>query len=334
MRDVSERMMRDGDESATPQSRGNAAHKGAATPGARRGHSGRGEAMVRDEFVADTTTVKAGLRAGETGGTRLQLLVDPPGGGAWNMAVDEVLLEDAAAAGTVEPTTAELAEFSGAARASAVLRIYRWSEPTLSLGYFQPSAARRGHVASGGCPIVRRASGGGAIVHDDELTYSLAVPAASALARFPESLYSRVHGSIARVLARAGVQTAPFAAGGAVLKQAAASKAFLCFQRRSTFDLVQGPRKIVGSAQRRRRGAVLQHGSILLGPSNFAPELAGPDYCGAPPAPALLAEQLWRELGEEFSWIVEPAQLSGEQLDRARRLSVERFGDASWTLRR
>ncbi|MEM6330787.1 MAG: lipoate--protein ligase family protein, partial [Planctomycetota bacterium] len=87
-----------------------------------------------------------------------RLIVDPPQPGARNMAVDEALL-DAAAAG-----------------AGATLRLYRWSSPTLSLGYFQPLAARAAHPASAGCPCVRRHSGGGAIVHDHELTYSLAVP--------------------------------------------------------------------------------------------------------------------------------------------------------------
>ena len=74
------------------------------------------------------------------------------------MAVDEALLETAASLGV--PT----------------LRFYQWQEPTMSLGYFQEYADRLRHAASAGCPTVRRASGGGAIMHDRELTYSLAVP--------------------------------------------------------------------------------------------------------------------------------------------------------------
>ena len=83
---------------------------------------------------------------------------DEPASGAWNMALDEALLESAGD----DPM--------------ATLRFYRWSEPTLSLGYFQRSAERAAHIASRDCPLVRRASGGGAILHDAELTYSLTIP--------------------------------------------------------------------------------------------------------------------------------------------------------------
>src|SRR5690242_1143259 len=87
----------------------------------------------------------------------IRLILDPPAPGSWNMAVDEALLETAADAGI------------------ATLRFYQWNEPTLSLGYFQAAAERNQHSMSSGCPLVRRASGGGAILHDRELTYSIAM---------------------------------------------------------------------------------------------------------------------------------------------------------------
>src|ERR1700690_2091076 len=90
--------------------------------------------------------------------TRCHLIVDPPGEGAWNMALDEALLEAAQNEGI------------------ATLRFYSWREATLSLGYFQGAADRRLHQASADCASVRRASGGGAILHDCELTYSIALP--------------------------------------------------------------------------------------------------------------------------------------------------------------
>src|SRR4051812_36941289 len=89
-----------------------------------------------------------------------RVLFDPPAEGAWNMAVDEALGEAAAETKI------------------ATLRFYGWSRPTLSLGYFQKHDERVAHVGSAGCELVRRASGGGAIVHDRELTYSLALPCA------------------------------------------------------------------------------------------------------------------------------------------------------------
>src|SRR5262249_44894287 len=98
------------------------------------------------------------------------------------MAVDEVLAESAA----------ELGQCS--------LRFYEWSRPTLSLGYFQPYSAREQHRASAELPVVRRASGGGAIVHDRELTYSLAVAVAHPLAADSMSLYHAVHQSLIEAL--------------------------------------------------------------------------------------------------------------------------------------
>ena len=94
----------------------------------------------------------------EISSTEFHLLLDPPGDGAWNMAVDETLLEAAAAEGLCS------------------LRFYQWAEPTLSLGYFQAYADRNQHEASRQSAVVRRASGGGAIMHDFDVTYSLAVP--------------------------------------------------------------------------------------------------------------------------------------------------------------
>ncbi len=77
-----------------------------------------------------------------------RLIIDPPAAGRWNMAVDEALL------------------LSAASRRTVTLRVYQWEVPTLSLGYFQPHAQREQHASSRHCPLVRRATGGGAIVHD------------------------------------------------------------------------------------------------------------------------------------------------------------------------
>src|SRR5438046_652255 len=106
----------------------------------------------------------------------LQLIVDPPSAGAWNMGIDEMLMERAAEQGI------------------GTLRFYEWSPATLSLGYFQNAADRAAHVASREAVLVRRSSGGGAILHDRELTYSISLPTAHPLAADPETLYRLVHG--------------------------------------------------------------------------------------------------------------------------------------------
>ena len=87
-----------------------------------------------------------------------RLILDEPSSGAWNMGVDEALREWAETAGGLG------------------LRFYQWAPATLSLGYFQTHRSRALHAGSAQLPLVRRASGGGAIVHDRELTYSLVGP--------------------------------------------------------------------------------------------------------------------------------------------------------------
>ncbi|MCH7726328.1 MAG: lipoate--protein ligase family protein, partial [Planctomycetes bacterium] len=187
-----------------------------------------------------------------------RLLIDAPAEGAWNMAVDEALLEAAESRG----------EWS--------LRFYRWSEPTLSLGYFQSIRELEDRWRS--TALVRRTSGGGAIMHDAELTYSLTVPPTSPLARQPLRLYRAVHLSVIAALAEYGIDAKLCQSPSEAPHK---NQPLLCFQRRSAGDLLVGEAKVCGSAQRRRRGAVLQHGSIVLGTSPFAPQIAGLDELAA-----------------------------------------------------
>src|SRR4051812_42296912 len=169
------------------------------------------------------------------------------------MALDEALLHTAENEGT------------------ATLRFYGWREPTLSLGYFQQHADRTLHSASENCTLVRRASGGGAILHDRELTYSIALPKAHPLALHAEPLYLATHRSLPAALVQFGVR-ADLCQPAENGRRATSDEPFLCFQRRTYGDVLVGRAKVCGSAQRRQRGAVLQHGSILLAQSAFAPE--------------------------------------------------------------
>ena len=188
---------------------------------------------------------------------------DPPARGSWNMALDEALLHRATEG------------------APPVLRFYEWQEPTLSLGYFQHYAERACHSPSVSCAVVRRATGGGAILHDRELTYSCILPPSHPLGRRAADLYNAIHGSIVAVLAEYGVTAilvgcgdgSPIAAGCG--ERESNTEPFLCFRRRTPGDVLLEGWKVAGSAQRRQRGAVLQHGSILFERSPFAPELPG-----------------------------------------------------------
>ena len=244
-----------------------------------------------------------------------RLMIDPPQQGAWNMAVDEALLESAAEGITT-------------------LRFYQWSEPTLSLGYFQPLADREQHLASRKCPLVRRASGGGAILHDRELTYSFAAPVEQRFAAHIERLYYAFHETLLATLAEWDIQ-AELCAGPPAGQKPRSSEPFLCFQRRSAGDVLYRGSKICGSAQRRHRGAVLQHGSILLDCSPGAPELAGVlQLAGKTPTASNLAHAWRPRLEKQLLLAFEPASLAAVEERRAIKNQDERFAAAAWSQRR
>jgi lipoate-protein ligase A len=151
------------------------------------------------------------------------------------------------------------------------LRFYTWSEPTLSLGYFQSHEDRATHAASQSCAWVRRSTGGGAILHDQELTYSIVLPLGERWSKGAADVYDWFHDALCDCLALCGAHATRCPATLHTL----APEPFLCFQRRAQGEVLLGEHKIGGSAQRRRQGALLQHGSILWSRSAFAPELLG-----------------------------------------------------------
>ncbi len=151
----------------------------------------------------------------------------------------------------------------GRSESPPTLRLYQWDPPTISLGYFQPFA----HYASlpppaGTLPVVRRLTGGGAILHDQEVTYSLILPSNHPLlSKGASRLYELAHDAVIACIRSLGLEAAY---AGQTDDSGPARGPFFCFQRRHRCDLVVGPDKIAGSAQRRTREALLQHGSIIL----------------------------------------------------------------------
>ena len=153
------------------------------------------------------------------------------------MAADAAMLKAVAAGGT--PT----------------MRWYRWSEPTISLGRFQEDDPQ----VEPSLPRVRRQSGGGAIRHDREWTYAIAIRRDGPLQQRPGDLYRIVHAAIIETIAAFGLALS-FRGVPAPDRDAA----FLCYLRGDANDLLlPAGTKVVGSAQRRSGGAILQHGSIL-----------------------------------------------------------------------
>ncbi|MBW7903950.1 MAG: lipoate--protein ligase family protein [Phycisphaerae bacterium] len=176
----------------------------------------------------------------------LHVFVDGPCDGPTNMARDEHLL-----------TSLELCP--------AALRLYGWSTATISLGYFQRyDELSKLDERLRALPVVRRLTGGGAILHDRELTYCLVVDGSLPVAhQAPAALYALAHGVWRDVLAGAGIPTE--LAPDELPFPSPRTGPFFCFERPGRTDLLLKGGKVLGSAQRRTAGRVLQHGSLLLG---------------------------------------------------------------------
>jgi lipoyl(octanoyl) transferase len=194
---------------------------------------------------------------------------------------------------------------------------------------------------------VRRQSGGGAIMHDQELTYSLVLPHVHPLATDAQSLYSSAHAAISAVLRKqlpGGISPSRLYVYDKDSAVSAEFEPFLCFQRRSKGDIVLtdsdskpsiATHKIVGSAQRRSRGAVLQHGSILLKRSEQAPELAGLcDLCDNVICRSSLASVLSDQILRAVGLGVRDRTLSDQAFALATTLQVEKYRNRFWNQRR
>jgi lipoate-protein ligase A len=141
------------------------------------------------------------------------------------------------------------------------LRTYRWARPTLSLGYFQreEDVAEAGAAVRLDVDVTRRFTGGGAILHHQELTFAVALPASHPWARLGvNESYLEITRPLLTLLRSRGVDVR--FRGDSVPDL----KAVNCFAGTACPDLVVDGRKLFGSAQRRREAAVLQHGSLLL----------------------------------------------------------------------
>jgi lipoate-protein ligase A len=172
---------------------------------------------------------------------RWRLLLTDPASGPENMALDEALMARARSTG------------------EWVLRVYSWSAPTLSFGRHQRACAAydRATFAAAGVAVVRRPTGGRAVLHDQEVTYSVTAPAPDAGA-LRES-YQRINRLLVDGLRSLGV-----VAEIAKIPRAPKPDLTPCFELPSPGELTAGGRKLAGSAHWREHGALLQHGSILV----------------------------------------------------------------------
>ncbi len=229
--------------------------------------------------------------------------------GPHNMAADEVLLESA-----------------GAGIAS--LRFYTWTEPTVSLGYFQTHAFLREEPRLAGLPRVRRPSGGMALVHHHEITYALALPAGVAW-QTGEPWLRRMHRVIGAALATLGVTACLHEPPDIHCETP------LCFRHLTAGDLLAEGAKIGGSAQRRQRGALMQHGGLLLAQSPYAPELLGiRELTGRD----LTVEETCTAIRQDFvletRWDLIPCAWSADEAGRIESLVAEKYCQREWNEKR
>jgi len=217
---------------------------------------------------------------------------------SFNMGLDEALLE--------------------AAEAPPTLRLYSWSPDTLSLGYFQSLGDVPGHERAKA--LVRRITGGGAIHHVRELTFSIATSLEHPLYRGPiAESYARVHAAIADALRGVGVVAAPRGASALVSDREGTG---MCFHASTPLDLAWDDRKGVGSAQRRKHGRVVHHGSIKLGDSVLETGVATIPGRGRDPGPAEVGELLTESMARHFDVAFERAVPEASERARARVLGV------------
>lgn len=267
-----------------------------------------------------------------------RLLITPPSSGPWNMAVDEAILETAPL-GEVPPT----------------LRLYAWEPACLSLGYAQSALdADLAALAQHGWGLVRRPTGGRAILHTDELTYSI-------IASHHEP---RLHGSIlesyrriAAALLSALHQLGIPAESSAIQQVSPGSdpKGPVCFEVPSNYEITWAGKKLIGSAQARRKEGILQHGSLpLVGDlARITQALAfqneterqvttsrllnravtAEDSLGRPVSWEEAAQAFIGAFSRVLNLDLGPGELTNAELQRADELLRKKFAAHDWTFR-
>ena len=259
--------------------------------------------------------------------------------GYTNMAVDEALLWAAAEPG-----------------APPTLRFYGWQPATVSLGYFQEAEGQvdRAEIARRGWGLVRRPTGGRAILHDNEVTYSVVI-AEDRLERGHSVMgsYREISRGLELGLQRLGLEAVlGETAADPEHRQAARDLPTVCFAQASRCDLVAAGRKIVGSAQMRKRGIILQHGSVPLNmrvedhlavmpgrgvsrrsEAQLAEAAQGiAQALGQPVSFDQLAGALAAGYEEAFGMTLKPGDLTPMEQARARELRETKYATEAWNL--
>lgn len=258
----------------------------------------------------------------------MRMIIQGPGHAFYNMAIDEAISQ--AVRKKLSPPT---------------LRLYEWDRPSVSIGYFQKaSVVDTGHCAQMGYPIVRRLTGGRAVLHDAELTYSVTSLFDASL--FENNLlktYAVISNALLRALKRNGID----AEMSERKKHNPGNNSPACFKSVSYGEIKINGKKVIGSAQKRYRDGFLQHGSILL---SFDPRAMGnvlihdasPDFSDIGGirdyAPRLSRDQLLCSLKEAFEKELGLKLVSDNpsrfESELARELEKNRYATEIWNFAR
>jgi lipoyl(octanoyl) transferase len=268
---------------------------------------------------------------------RWRVFIHPPYNGAWNMAVDEAILESVSS--KVQLPT---------------LRLYDWSPYTLSLGHAQPvSDVNIAALKEHNWTLVRRPTGGRAILHADEMTYSVCAPIddPSISGGVLES-YQKISNALIMALKIIGINA------DSKPKNSIDSHLLhdpVCFQFPSDYEITFQEKKLIGSAQARKKNGVLQHGAIpLFGDiSRIVEVLNYPDEFSMLNAKDRLIRRaitVKESFGKDISWFVLAdamiegfeqelglefikSSLSKQELSRAVQIYHEKYANDLWTMR-
>lgn len=211
------------------------------------------------------------------------------------------------------------------------LRFYGWIEATASLGYFQPASVLE-DSALAKLPFVRRLTGGGTLIHHHELTYALALPA-EFVGRSHEAWLSFMHSIVVRVLRGRRILAQQASAA-----DRASRDTVLCFQRWTPGDVVLAGHKVVGSAQRKQKRCLLQHGAILMQASAHVAHLKGiADLACCPDTlelPMELCTAISDELRQEVGWALARLDWTADERRERAELARHKYATAAWNEKR
>lgn len=266
-----------------------------------------------------------------------RLILDTPRPGAWNMALDEAILE------TV-----------GRGDALPTLRLYAWQPACLSLGYAQSwQDVDLAGLQANGWDVVRRATGGRAILHTDELTYSVTTaPGEPLMAGTVLESYNRLARALVAACHRLRLpvnmeeHTQPSGGG---------PKGPVCFEVPSAYEIVLGGKKLIGSAQARKREGILQHGTLPLhgdltritralafaseeqraqaGEKLLRRATTAESYAGQVISWEAAARAFIESFEQELGLVFEHSPASPAELERAEALVAQKYANPGWTER-